>query len=107
MTDTDTDALVEAMAKAVRLARLLRRGYEPSEAESIVEADPSTADEINSARALLPIITAHTAAAVAAETARFTEALRACRQATLHGAPEPRQNVREIVEAILYPETRS
>jgi hypothetical protein len=76
MTDTDTDALVEAMARAVRLARLLRRGYEPSEAESIVEADPSTADEINSARALLPIITAHTAAAVAAERERASRQAR-------------------------------
>jgi hypothetical protein len=40
-------------------------------------------------------------ATIDAERARadkLTEALRACRRATLHGADEPRHNVREIVD---------
>jgi hypothetical protein len=43
-------------------------------------------------------------AAERADVVRLREALRACRRATLHGADEPRQNVREIVDTALAPE---
>jgi hypothetical protein len=62
MIDTETDALVEAMAKAMAEASDDYDG-------EVLQFVPYLDD----ARALLPIVTAHTAAAVAAERERVEQ----------------------------------
>ena len=65
MTDAETDALVEAMARAL------------AEASDDYDGDVlQFVPYLDDARALLPIITAHTAAAVAAERERASRQAR-------------------------------
>ncbi len=71
MTDAETDALVEAMARALYEND---PGWEPEPWEEI-NARMRFAYRV-SARAILPIITAHTAAAVAAERERASRQAR-------------------------------
>lgn len=94
--EADNDPLVQAFARH-RIAALRLVESSSVDAQRIAELE-----RIGEAQQAELMDVALRAQELEAENARLREALRACKRATLHGAEEPRANVRFIVEETLH-----